>query len=182
MTRLRGMILLALVGIHISMVACAQGTRSEIGAVYSFKEVGLSYVCGNADGNPWQMFRLVADLSDIVKGETDVPGVRLVYNIGYPVKTWRSINNTVLDLIAGPGAVIGLVNDHGAEHFSAIAGISGMIGMYFHFTSLFVIGIGFNAELGICMSGKNTQNTDISYWKNGIRQAIMPEISIGYRF
>lgn len=182
MTRIWGTILLAFLGNLVSMVACAQGTRSEIGAVYSPKEVGLSYTYAAPDGNPWQMFRLVADLSDVVRGESATPGVRLVYNMGYPVRSWRSFGGTFLDLVAGPGAVIGLVKDHGTDHFSAVAGLSGMIGLYHHFTSRFVLGIGFNAELGICMSGKNTQNTEISYWTNGVRQAIMPELSISYRF
>lgn len=176
------LILLALMGNLMSTTLYGQGTRSEWGAIYSPKEIGLTYTSSSLDGSPWHMARIVADMLDVVRGKTGTPGVRGVYSIAYPMKTWKSLNGNQIDLVAGPGAVLGLVKDHGASHFSALAGLEGMAGIYYHLNSGFVLGIGLSGELGLCLSAKDTHDTRLSYWKHGIYQAFIPEISIAYRF
>lgn len=176
------LILLALMGNLMTTAAYGQAVRSELGAVYSPKEIGVTYTSSSSSGAPWHMVRIVADVMEVVKGENREPGVRGEYFIAYPLMTWESVNGNVIDVVAGPGTVLGLIRDHRSFHYSALAGLQGMFGIYGHISSGFVLGVSFSGGFGLCFSAKDSHDTKLSYWKHGIYQAFIPEISIAYRF
>lgn len=183
MGRRKAILLFTLLGNLVSLTSWAQVARGEIGAVYSAKQAGITYVKTGGEREPWSVLRLTADIWDVVKGESDLPGVKMMYDICYPVKSWTSLNTgTRLDIVAGPGISAGLVRDHEAEKYHAIFGLSGMIGIFHHFAGNVAIGIDLSGEVAISARGRKFESTKLSFYKHGIMQFPIPELLITYRF
>lgn len=164
-----------------TLAISAQDFTNAIGYISSPKYVGISYSLTNKNSQVSNNLSLNLDLMNVLKGESDHPGLRLCYNQTRPFENWDTKSGTIISFYAGPGASVGYVMDYD-EDFGWFIALSGTCGFDFKFIKPINIRIGIMGEFGIQCVNQGENNTKIKLYKNGIIRSVIPEISISYRF
>jgi len=161
--------------------APAQELKSlALGTFHSPKGLGLCIESQQEDKS-FDSLDIVADAFGILRGDYSTPGIKATYYRGIILKH-RHGEDCDADFYAGPGVTAGYVRDiH--EPFSAVAGMSGVIGgrLYFDRKRL-VVCMEAGLDLALELNRNNRyRNIDLSLYKAGIYHVFYPQVRILYR-
>ncbi len=167
--------------------ASAQVELTRLGVISSYKDFGLSLGIQGGTRNIRNTFEIKADMEGMFSDkEESVPGIKLTY-LHQNALARREVGEEKipLALYAGGGLSTGYVRDRGIEHKSLcpIAGLAAEIGLLFSYPSGFDIALNLSAEFCLMLVKSNDYGPDgLSFYRNGIYNAYIPELSIYYRF
>ncbi|MBR1872144.1 MAG: hypothetical protein IJ795_02925 [Bacteroidales bacterium] len=165
-----------------ALLACASPAFCQIqaGAVFSPKACGASLAIGMGRGVT--EVRLCADLEKVLRGETPYPGVSASCFMEYNIYEWHPSEDLAIYYFAGPGAMAGYVVDSNLKRGVA-AGLAAITGFSFAFTESHIcITAGFSGVLGGHLTFTDTHENTLRLYKSGLRNAIMPELTVRYMF
>ena len=163
----------------VSLLICSKGSAQvvDIGLLSSPKSVGFSFRHLSRNQN-LSVVRLSADILDVLSHKHDNAGIKCDYAMLMPLTAGRIGEDTQFSVMAGPGASVGYVADHGTSK-GHMCGLMGAVCIDFAFKVPVHISLSANAILGchITKDGKT-----LEFYKNCIYRSWIPEITIYYRF
>ena len=176
------LILTAALGLFNLFIASAQGDRELMGGIFnSPKGFGIS-ISNLSPHSSASTLVIYADLSDVIQGRNNYPGIKATYILAMTQKQHTYRDGTAGMLFAGPGVSAGYVRDHGRPEFGMMAALSASGGYLLKFNNGIDIILALSADLGIHISKGSDNSPHLGMYKNGLRQAIYPEIIIGFKF
>ena len=161
--------------------APAQEIKSiSLGTFHSPKGLGFC-IASQQEDKSFDSFDIISDTFGILRGDYSTPGIKATYYRGIILRHSHR-EDCDADFYAGPGVTAGYVRDiH--EPFSAVAGMSGVIGgrLYFDRKRLMVC-MEAGLDLALEMNRNNRyRNIDLSIYKAGIYHVFYPQVRILYR-
>ena len=161
--------------------APAQEYKSlSLGTFHSPKGLGFSIV-SQQEEKSFDSLDIIVDTFGLLRGEYSSPGFKATYFRGI-ILDHRHGEEFDADLYAGPGLTAGYVRDiH--EPFSAVAGMSGVVGGRLYFDSKrLVICLEAGLDLALEMNRNNRyRNLNLTIYKAGIYHVFYPQVRILYR-
>ena len=177
MKRVRIILLLA------GLLCCAEifAQDKSVGLFNSPKGFGFSYSAYVQDGG-FNSFHLYADMTGVLSGDYDKPGIRIDYNKGIVLKTVSS-ESFDFRLYAGPGVSTGFVRDNDSPNYGFLLALNGTFGARFIFPRGIALDLGLSADLGLHIRGaENGQTTNLKLYRNGLNRILFPQVKIEYCF
>lgn len=185
-------IVLAMLVIAVSThVGWSRDLRSELspsaGVFNSIKGVGATvrFPSGMEFGN----ISLYAEIYGIPTGRCSTPGVKLCYSHNIILKGME-FETARLSFYAGPGVSVGYMRDAEigkyegtdftlARNSGFMAALSGTGGCLFNFSRNIALDLSFTAELGIHVRrDEKVHSLNMNFYRNGLLQALYPQLSI----
>jgi len=157
---------------------CAQ--PKSIGANFSVTGLAACYEHYQGKGDSFVELTLKAEMSEMVPGRTDVPGVSCSFTWNIELMEWLSVNGNRLTLFAGPGVIAGLGHDFKGP-YGFFGGLKGRVGVECAFERKITISAFVSPVIGSHFE-LNGEGLLMKLYKNGVIYGLMPEISIKYRF
>ena len=157
----------------------AAAQKAELGIMSSPRSAGIALLLSGKGGSR-SLIRTYVDLYKVIDGTCKSPGYKIDYHILYPLFDRSCPDGLSFHLSAGPGVTAGYVRDRGKE-IGAAAGLSGVVSIAIVFRSV-TVSAGFSAALGCHMNFSNIHENTLEFYKNGVYQSYIPEITIRYRF
>lgn len=151
-----------------------------LGASHSPKWIGVSSLMNTSDGRSYLSAELVADLSGVLRGWRDVPGVQFRFSRLYPLTGTTLSTGTSMQLLAGPGVMAGYICDRDGDH-GVTAGLSGTCGLFFDFRKQVAAGLFLSTDIGLHHQLQGTGNV-LRFYMDGVLRAYYPEFRLLYRF
>ena len=179
MNKLRILLIPVLTLMLLSNTARAWDGRTYLGGWFSTKGVGVTAVF--AKDSYFHEVRLAADLAGLIRGRADFPGIRAEWNMNYYFAGWTPYDGFRIRLYAGPGAMLGYVDD-GDSGRGVTAALSGTIGGAFWFFGPVCITVGFTGALGCHAAFTDSHDTTLTLYTTGLKNILTPEIGIRYGF
>ena len=154
---------------------------------------GLQAQACDRSGTEMDIITLTADAYGLVTGRTGDLGVKLGYTHDYIISTYEADGFT-MNFHAGAGLTVGYVHDgeNGSilgtgealqKEMGVMAALSGSIGFRFDFTRNAAIDFGLSANPGVHLRmDRENGSMYLSFYRNGLFHALLPHISIMYRF
>lgn len=173
-------ILIAVLAIFSSVShSYAQEQKNCIGTSWSMAAIGVTYE-RQVDDNTFAIISLQSEMSETFVGRTDYPGLSASFTWNHIFARKESANGNELRFFAGPGLGVGKSHDYKSEsgHYF---GLKGRIGVQCLFDRRINISVCLAPIIGMHISSK-TEHLVMKVYRNGIIQAVMPEIGITYRF
>lgn len=165
----------------LALKAPAQDFKSlSLGSFHSPKGLGLC-IESQMDDTSFDSLDIIADMFGILRGDYYTPGIKATYYRGIVLRR-RQGDGFEADFYAGPGVTAGYVRDiH--EPFSAVAGMSGVIGERLYFDSKrLVICLEAGMDLALELNSNNRYHKiDLSIYQAGIYHIFYPQIRILYK-
>ena len=161
--------------------ASAQDFKSlSLGTFHSPKGLGLC-IESQQEEKSFDSFDIIVDTFGILRGDYSTPGIKATYYRGIILKH-RHREDYDADFYAGPGVTAGYVRDiH--EPFSAVAGMSGVIGGRLYFDSKRLV-VCFEAGLDLALElnrNNRYRNIDLTLYEAGIYHVFYPQVRILYK-
>jgi len=164
----------------------AEDASLSVGGFFSPKGCGFQAMSVREDG-VCRTITAVADLYNVMTGESPTPGLRLSFYQNYPIKEWSCREDLKIVMMAGPGVTVGYVCD--ASHkegesrgYGIMGGLSGAVGVDFRFASHVSIYAGLSMDLALHVKANDAHDTSVNVYLNGLTRVWMPELGIRYRF
>ncbi len=151
-----------------------------MGILSSPRHAGLTARFSFRSGTP-SILRAYTDLYGVLDGKYSQPGYKVDYYIMFPFFSSSFKDGTVLEIAAGPGAMAGYARDRSACSGS-VFGLSALLSAEFRFNVPIVISLGFSASLGGHVIFDDRFGGTMKFYRNGMYDAWIPELSIRYRF
>lgn len=165
----------------LALHAPAQDFNSlSLGTFHSPKGLGFC-IESQQEEDSFDSFDIIIDMFGVLRGDYSTPGIKATYYRGIVLKHHRG-DGCDADFYAGPGVTAGYVRDiH--EPFSAVAGMSGVIGGRLDFyNNKLVICMEAGLDLALELNRNNRyRNIDLSLYKAGIYHVFYPQVRILYR-
>ena len=157
----------------------AYSQEHSVGTSWSLSGIGVDYryVTGT-DTFIWVQAK--ADMMDIFLGKTGVPGASASFSWNSIFAEKQPSAGCSMRFYAGPGIIAGYARDHKTGH-GPIFGLLGRVGVRLTYERNAEICIGLAPVLGMHVRTDSAQMS-MKCYRYGLVQAIMPEISINYRF
>lgn len=152
----------------------------EMGILSSPRHAGLTARFSFKSGTP-SILRAYADLHGVLDGKYSQPGYKTDYHVMFPFFSSSFRDGTVLEIAAGPGAMAGYARDRSAGR-GAVFGLSALLSADFRFNVPIVISLGVSASIGGHVIFDDRFGGTMKFYRNGIYDAWIPELSIRYRF
>ena len=155
--------------------------RIEAGMLFSVKGCGLVADFPMRDGGGGE-FRVLTDFEQVLSGAAPGPGIRVQFFRIYRLRSFRTASGMHIHLSAGPGLTGGFVRDHGKDP-GYLAAASGTVGAEFVFTRIPVtIRAGVSGDLGVHLIYRDRYDNTLTFYQNGLRTSLYPELTLKYRF
>ena len=168
----------------VCMTVCAvmhyaDAQPRSAGTSYSFSGIGIEYEHDlrkdcfiNAD--------IRAEMLALFMDRNHTPGISASFSCNFIIREWESRNSNVISLFAGPGVTVGLANEF-RKDYGMFFGLKGRVGAECRFDRNVAVSICLNPILGSHLSIVD-EVIEMSYYKNGLINTILPEIGIKYTF
>ena len=165
----------------LAVQAPAQEYKSlSLGTFHSPNGLGLCFQ-SQQEEKSFDSLDVIADTFGILRGDYSSPGFKATYYRGI-ILSQRHGEGCDADFYAGPGVTAGYVRDiH--EPFSAVAGMSGVIGGRLYFDSKRLV-VCFEAGLDLALEmNRNNRygNLNLTIYRAGIYHVFYPQVRILYR-
>ena len=155
----------------------SRGQRIEAGVKSSAKSFGAAL---DIRGQSTSRFEICADLYKVIDGTFSSPGYRAGYQISFPLICKDLSESCTFRFEAGPGMTAGFVRD-GDKDRGLLGGVSGIAVIDLIFNKL-TISCSATAILGFHLNYHNSEFGTLELYRNGLKYAGIPEITIKYRF
>ena len=165
-----------------------------LGLYQSPRGLGITAMFPSRAGDEADILTLRSDFYGVLTGRTREPGVCLSYTHDY-VFFEREGEDFYLQLHAGAGGMIGYVHDFERGFYSAfdrelehprggVAALTGNLGLRLDFFWLpLTLDLSITAAPGVPLrTDPATGALILSYYRNGIFQAYLPQLNLMYRF
>ena len=123
---------------------------------------------------------LRAELGETFMMRRDIPGISASFSCNFIIKEWISRSGNTVSAFAGPGVSFGMSHDLDRE-FGYSVGLKGRIGVECCFERDIAISVTLNPVIGSHLSLEDGI-VNMKYYRNGLINAILPEIGIKYMF
>lgn len=165
----------------------AQSRVERVGVVNSFKEFGISLgVRQKYDSSLYNTFSLKADMEGVFLGEELSPGVKFSYTHQNFMKKGSFRDGEALyAFFFGGGFCGGYVKDGVGEWLGhgPMAGLAADAGALFLFPCRIDIMLSLSGEFGLYLrKDRRYGSTELSWYRNGVVKAWIPNVTIFYRF
>lgn len=165
--------------------ASAQRRIERAGIVNSPKGFGVSLGIAQNDRRIYNTLNLTTDLEGILNGTENTPGIKLSWLHENILRRGVIRDDVAYCFFVGGGFSAGYVKDHGAadRNHGAILGLAAETGIVFLFKDNIDIALGVTGEFGMQLRKDETFGTmDLSWYENGVLKALIPQITLYYRF
>lgn len=172
---------------YLTCVACTLGFCLNLGAqgfsvglFHSPKGLGAAYERVDFETEESECVLLYADMADVFDGTFDDPGIKATYlhNFVFAVADDPGADIRVL---VGLGASLGYVRDRSEAGYGCCSSVCANLACKVLFRPNIDIHFGFIPEFGLFVK-KNDSETEVKLYRNGLTNAILPYITIAYRF
>lgn len=167
----------AMVLMTLPAVLMLAGPRT-VGAVFSPQRSGIEYGDSFNDAAFWNI-GLGVEYGNAVFWRDRTPGVSVVFQYNYVLKTWSSSSGSGT-FFAGPGLKLGYMSDKNVDP-GIVAGVAGIIGMDFAFRIPVTLSLSIKPVLGLHLDIAG-DNTSLRFYRNGLITEFCPEIGVKYHF
>jgi len=174
-----------LVLILISAAYESNAQRNAIGTSWSMSTIGITYEY-QVKENTFLLAGIHMELGEAFLNRSQKPGYGASFTWNSIIAETESVNGNSIKFFAGPGAAVGyckdlrLINKEHGLH-GAYFGLKGRAGLEIQYDRKVNIIVCVAPVLGLHLAEDNG-NYLARYYRYGILQTIMPEISINYRF
>lgn len=162
------------------MQETALAQNVEVGILSSPRRAGASVGIPLGSGTTGMLLRCYADILDVLDGSHS-PGVMADWHLLFPVAERKMDGGMSMTLNAGAGLAAGHVRDF-HDRAGLSGGLSGLFTAEFAFHRPIVISVGISGVLGCHMTSENKFSSTMTFYRNGIVRALIPEVTISYRF
>ena len=160
-------------------------TIERVGILNSPKGFGISLGIQQEDRRLYNTVSLTADLDGILDGIESAPGIKFTWLHQNQIRRGIIRDDVNYAMYLGGGFTTGWVRDHGApgRNHGAILGMAAGAGVVFLFPGHIDISLSFTGEFGLQLRKDETFGTlDLSWYENGVLKALIPQVTIYYRF
>ncbi|MBR6457321.1 MAG: hypothetical protein IKS71_01870 [Bacteroidales bacterium] len=165
--------------------AYAQRRVERAGIINSPKEFGIALGIQQSDRQVYNTLHLTADMEGILDATETQPGIKFTWLHQNQIREGIIREDVNYKLYFGGGFTTGYVRDNGApgRNMGPILGLASGVGVLFLFQNNIDIGITFTGEFGFQLREDETFGTlDLSWYANGVYKALIPQITLYYRF
>ena len=174
MNRLAIAIILAVASVHM-----ASARNRSMGTSWSLTGIGLTYEYHTSD-NTFAHVAVQAEMGEMFRGTTPYSGLSAAFTWNHIFAQVESANGTPVRFFAGPGIAAGASKDFNGPR-GLFLGLKGRLGVQCIYERRVNISLSIAPVLGIQLA-KTDENFVTRTYRNGLLQAIVPEIGINYRF
>lgn len=162
-----------------SAMTLSYAQPKSIGTLYSFSGLGFCYEHVLND-ECFISADIRAEMGEVFMNRTDMPGISASVTGNFILATWPSGNGNKINFFAGPGVVMGTASDYHVER-GYFFGLKGRTGVECLFDRNISISASLNPIFGSHMVIMD-DSVQMKHYKNGLINAILPEIGIKYLF
>ena len=163
----------------IAAMTYGHAQSKSLGASYSISGLGINY-----EYNIYQECFINADIRAetlaVFMNRNNNPGISASLSCNFIIKEWKSRNDNSVSLFAGPGITIGMSDDF-RKDLGYFFGLKGRIGAECRFDRHIAISVSLNPVIGSHLIVME-EHVEMKYYKNGLINAVLPEIGIKYIF
>lgn len=123
---------------------------------------------------------LRTEMGEVFRNATDIPGLSASFSCNFIFKEWNSGNGNAVCAFAGPGIAAGITSDLHKDR-GYFFGIKGRVGVECSFERRIAISASLNPIIGSHLMIRD-EYLEMTYFRNGLLNAILPEIGIKYTF
>ncbi len=150
-----------------------------LGTSYSISGIGISYE-HNLNKECFINADLRAETLAVFMNRDNNPGISASIICNFIIREWKSGNDNSIYLFAGPGMTIGMGDDY-RKDLGFFFGLKGRIGAECRFDRHIAISVSLNPVIGSHLIVME-EHVEMKYYKNGLINAVLPEIGVKYIF
>ena len=185
--------LLVTAALLLSCTALQARERLRLGMLHSPKGVGVTALFCAPESGEMDIITLRTDFYGLLSGRTRDVGACLAYTHDYILWTHTGPDHR-LRLHAGAGGQLGYVHDFEPGLFSAndrqllrnpggMASVTGNLGLCVDLGRRFTLDVGFSVAPGVHLrTDRRTGTLLVSFYRNGVFNAYLPQVNLMYRF
>ena len=174
---IRVFLVLAMMGACIPAFPQVRGVRA--GGAFSFKGSGVSVLLdGPANTSRYRFF---VDFTDMLLGNTRQCGYQADYALLYSLTRWDLADELSIRPYVGPGLQVGYVRDWRKSR-GVTLGVTAAAGFRLDFRRNVCIDLGLTFEAGFHLEAHSRYDTRLTFYRNGLFRAPIPELGLLYRF
>ena len=166
-----------IMGCTFSSHAYAQ--PKSMGTSYSFSGMALSYE-HYLSNDSFAEISLKGETGEMFMGRTEIPGVSASFTWNMKIYDWTSRNGNTVSIFAGPGLTAGWCEDL-KKPSGGFIGLKGRVGGECSFNRKVIISVSVSPVIGT-HAVLLEDSIRMTYYRNGLLGAVIPEIGIKYRF
>ena len=172
--------LILLAAVLFTALQTAYSQPKSVGASFSYTGFGIVYEHVLKEGNSFVEVGLKADVSELLQDRAPYPGLICSFTWNIVLKEWKTSEDTVMKLFAGPGMIAGHTQDH-REKPGFMFGMKGRFGVEAEFIRNISLSLSISPVIGSHISDE-LDHMSMRYYKNGLIYSLVPDIGIKYRF
>lgn len=160
-------------------VSYAYAQPKSLGTSYSFSGMALSYE-HYLTNDSFAEISLKGETGEMFMGRTEIPGVSASFTWNMKIYDWTSRNGNTVSIFAGPGLTAGWGEDL-KKPSGGFIGLKGRVGGECSFNRKVIISVSVSPVIGT-HAVLLEDSIRMTYYRNGLLGAVIPEIGIKYRF
>ena len=160
-------------------VSYAYAQPKSLGTSYSFSGMALSYE-HYLTNDSFAEISLKGETGEMFMGRTEIPGVSASFTWNMKIYDWTSRNGNTVSIFAGPGLTAGWGEDL-KKPSGGFIGLKGRVGGECSFNRKVIISVSISPVIGT-HAVLLEDSIRMTYYRNGLLGAVIPEIGIKYRF
>ena len=177
--------LIAVIVMAMALLGKAHAQERSFGTSWSFTGVGLTYE-QPLKGRSFLHVGAQMEMSEMFLGRTPIPGGSVNFTCNDVLHTIDSRNGNTISFFAGAGAALGYSKDCRLKkgqttYHGLFFGLKGRAGLRIRYDRDINITVAVAPVLGMHLSMKD-ETVMMRYYRYGLLQTLMPEITIAYRF
>ena len=177
--------LIMVIALTMMLPGVTTARERSVGTSWSFTGVGITYEHPLKESS-FLLAGAQLEMSEVFLGTTARPGGSICFTCNDILRRMTSRNGNAVSLFAGAGAAAGYSKDYrlnGREltHHGVFFGVKGRAGVRIEYDRNINITAAVAPVLGMHLSMKD-ETVMMRYYRYGLLQTLMPEITISYRF
>lgn len=177
--------ILVVISLTLLFLGDAHAQKHSIGTSWSFSGVGLTYDCQIKE-TAFIHAGAQLEMTEIFMGRASVPGGSVSLTWNDIIGSRSSRNGNRISFFAGAGAAAGYCKDFRLKkkeqtRYGCFFGLKGRAGLMIEYDRNINISAAVAPVVGMFMSVKD-ETLMMRYYRYGLLQTLMPELTISYRF
>ena len=177
--------ILLVIALTIPFLGDIHAQEHSIGTSWSFSGIGLTYELQSKE-NAFVQVGAQLEMAEAFLGRSRFPGASISFTCNDIIKSISSRNDNKISFFAGAGAAAGYCKDFRVKRkeqsrYGGFFGLKGRAGLRIEYGRNVNISAAIAPVLGIHMSIKD-ETLLMRYYRYGLLQTLMPELTLSYRF